>query len=305
MTISIVSFLIILCSIRIDSQDLSGMESACSYEGQKRQLKCSKFTSFKELDFTQSTVKFSRLVIEPDMSLKLRLNGEFSLKGLTMDWNNNANPPKITLKNIFGFDPFYNPFEPVQFWNNTNRLFDLEIDESEWRFEAADEEQFSCRLDTDANKRKFTFSDLNLNVLLIQDPKFFTKPKSICPILFQHSRIKQWEYFALDPVQYAHLDSAVSEQEAVRLLDIRVETLLVKFGYDSFVTELNEETLLNAFIFSQIEHLKLDIVYLRRVDGECFQKFPHLKSFSILYSSIEKLLANSGLTWMKYLNPNK
>jgi hypothetical protein len=282
----------------------SGMEPFCSYQSTTNKLDCLAFQSFKDLDFSSIKVKPSILNLEPSGDLKLQLNSDFDPQGLVMDWSYSTQnvplPPKITLKNIYGLDQYSRPFKAIKFLNNTERLFQLEIFESELNFVAYPN---YCGLDENNKDEEYIFSSLNLERFLIQDSRFWSNT-SLCPIYFSRSRIQSWTFVGLDPVYYSQIYSNYDNTMITNLLDIRVENLKLRYAYDDFLTELNDRNLLNEFIFDDIETLEFDTVFLEKIDVSTFEKFTSINSIKILNTDLELLFKN-GLGWMKFLNPKK
>jgi hypothetical protein len=286
------------CSV----QTLGRMEPFCTYERTTNRLDCFEFASFKDLDFSQIRVNPSTVNLEPKPELRLKLDSDLNFNGLIMDWipqEGNTLPPKIIIKNIFGFNQFFNPFDLVKFQDNINKLFQIEIHDSEFNFEM----NFTCLVDQLNKNDSYIFSNLNLDTLLIQDSIYFSN-SSLCPSYFRGSRIQKFIFNGLDRVYYSELQSEFDSETTKNILDTRVASLSLKFGYDNFLTELNNKNLLNEFIFSEIKELELNFVSIKKIDQYTFKNFTSLSSFKILNYDLERLF-ESGLEWMKFLNPKR
>lgn len=260
------------------------------------QLTCNGFDSFDQLDF-KSGQQYSTVIIEPKTSLIL--DKKLNLNGLILISNNN--PPKIVLTNLAGFDPLYNPFHSIQFVNNDQNLFDLEIRDSIWNYEP----KIECEWRTDnQDKGPKTFNGLNINMLFIRFPTF-TAP--LCPVMFANTRIEHMLIQELaTKITFEKIDSDLSDQQTLtESLNITVNSLEAKFVFDEILKRLNTDTLLNEYLFSRIERLLLEFTEIEAIDESTFQNFHQLKSLRIGVDNLEQLFNNSGLSWMSYLNPEK
>jgi hypothetical protein len=294
MIISIILAITLTIGLSRSETILSGMEPFCSHDSSNGHLDCTEFQSFKELDFTRTKIKPSVLNLKPSKALKLELNSDLNLTGLSMSWNKEK-PPKIVLSNLFSFDQSFNPFPRVELFNNTDRIFDLKIANSQLLFLL----DFNCNWTATNMNDIFIFSGLNVNSLVFQDVLFFAN-SSICPIYFKQSRIKTWTFDGLNPVYYSQ---AVDLNESS--LNIHVDALKAEFGYERFLnSELNGDNLLNKLIFSDIKSLELNFVGLEKIALNSFEEYPSLMSIRILNQNLDKLFQN-GLGWMKYLNKQR
>lgn len=272
---------------------LSGLEPFCEFIQARNELLCANFTQFDQLNFKSSSLVYSSLVLMPDLGLNLKIDSNLDLTGLSLNYSSVMKPPRIQLSNLFGFDPNYNPFLQIKFLND-GKLFNLEVVDTEWLFNPS----FDCSIKSDTLSKSYTFSDLNINELLIQDAVFFNDLNTICPLIFKNTIVKKWIFFTLNPIHYARLDNQINAS-----LNITVDRLEVKLGYDSFVTELNNDNLLNELIFNKITHLEFRNSYIQFIDGKSLQKFQKLKHLKLLNFNLRKLFQN-GSEWINSLNTN-
>lgn len=275
--------LIVFFVTKVIECQLSGLEPYCEFRPNNRELICSDFDSFDQLDFKKSVVLFSNVAFRPKDELKLKLDSKLNLDGLKM---NSSSVPRIEFKNIAGFDTLFNPFLEIIFFNKSN-LFDLKISNSNWSFDT-----FDCQVLSDSMNKSFLFSDLNVNELLIEDCEFSTP---ICSLIFKKSKVKHWIFNTLNPVKFEQ----ITNQEEMSL-DINVEKLDVKFGYETFVKNLSNQNLLNEHLFEKITDLEFRNCYLETIDGKSLEKFKYLKRLKLLGFNLKKLFQN-GVDWMNSL----
>jgi hypothetical protein len=278
---------------------LSGMEPQCDYDHNDSKLTCSNFISLNYLNFSQSKLRFKSVFILPDINLELQLNSDLDLTGLKLEHD-----ARIILKNFKSIDPLFNPFKPIEFSannnNNTESFFTTEFVDSEWDFG----DKIDCQLLNDNENEDYVFSNLNLNQLIVRDCRFSLR-NSTCPIIFKNSTIKKWTFIGLNPIEFASIKTEIQNYTHInQLLNINVEKLEVLFGYDSFMTVLDNKNLLNEFLFAKIKELVLNTIYLSKINGTSLEMFPDLEAIRIVNYNLKNLFKN-GIEWMKSLNLNR
>ncbi|RMZ95407.1 hypothetical protein BpHYR1_035769 [Brachionus plicatilis] len=217
----------------------TGLEPYCDYIFFRRALYCFRFTSLDQLDFSNSTLEYQQLVIQPNSDLKLEFNSSLNLKGLRLTRN-----AFIEIGNFYGFDPYFQPFGSIQI-SDPDRIFSFYIYDSRIFFI----DNVTCNFSEEEGQNSFIFSGLNLNRLQFSNVNFTSE---LCPLLFKNTSVQDWYFINKDPVKYdPSLNSSLIQMD----LNIKVKRLFVEYGEDKFISKVNTDTLLNEFIFEQVEEI--------------------------------------------------
>jgi hypothetical protein len=178
------------------SSSSTSLEPYCYREIFNNKLVCSNFTSFRQLNFRKvANEVFSSVEFEPEKSLHLRLDADLSLAGLQLS----PSTAKLTFRNIFDFDFFYNPFLAIAKQSNGKGLWlDIRIIDSQWLFSnlPTSEESREVLMNTED---EYFLSGLNMSLFLLDNCKILSPIHSS---LFRGSTIREWIYQSLDSIKY-------------------------------------------------------------------------------------------------------
>ena len=197
------------------SNNNKNLEPFCYREFVGNKLVCSNFTSFRQLDFGKvSNEVYSSVEFEPEKNLRLRLDADLNLAGLQLS----PSTAKLTFRNIFDFDFFYNPFLAIVKNKKSNNngssqnpplWLDIRIIDSQWLFSNlpifTDTRTSSMlqRSQTGASnsgpEAEYFLAGLNLSMFLLENCKIVSPIHSQ---LFRGSIIKEWIYQSLDSIKY-------------------------------------------------------------------------------------------------------
>jgi hypothetical protein len=264
----------------IASNGVCVISSLCNWKIENNELECVNFTSFEQLNFINLTHRRYEIVsLWPNMDSKLKLDNKLNLKDIKLIQSSSSSKkyPKIVLSNLFGFDPFYNPFLDL---SDNNTQFDLEIKNSIWSFNKLD-----CI--TSNSNLSFIFSDLKINKLKIEYPIF---EDTICPLIFKNTQINELIFESLSPIRYDNLTIDYD-------LNIKIHSVTCLFGYDSFLTKLNSQTLLNQHMFQNLVELNFTNCYLDYIDRDSISKLKYLKSIRLESMLNYRNLFQNGFEW--------
>ena len=274
--INLIFFVFILLALNRD--DFGVNSSLCNWKIEQNELECANFTTFEQLNFSNLTHRrYAVVSLSPNIDSQLKLDNKLNLKGieLILKTTSSKTYPKIILSNLFGFDPFYNPFLDLDL-NNTK--FDIEIKNSIWSFN---------KLDCITSNLSYIFNDLNINRLKIEYPIFNDR---LCPLIFKNTQINELIFESLSPIRYVNLTTNYN-------LNINIHSVTCIFGYDSFLTRLDSETLLNQHMFEKVVELNFKSCYLDYIDRESISKLKYLKSIRLESLSNYKNLFQNGFDW--------
>ena len=271
----------------------SGMEPFCQLFGSDV-LECKNFQSFKSLDFTNSKLAFSKVTIEPRVSLNLELDENLSFDGLQI-----KDDGVIVISNLNRIKVDHNPFKNIKHGDNG---FSLELNNLFWRFNS-----FDCQIDPEnINAMSFVFSDLKLKKFTMESG-LYERNLRICPLIFKKSSIESFEITVIKSQtsfiyeEIKQINSNLDTEGLTVLLDVNIQELYVKFTNSFFINKLDKENLLNLFLFSKLKKIYLESVYIESIDETSIADLKSLNSLWLLNLDFEKML-NGGVKWLSSLN---
>ena len=302
--------LIAIYTVQAEPSDLLG--KFCDMDVQNYALSCSAFSSFDQLDFKQvADIAFTQVTIAPNANLKLPLDSKLNLDGLIL-LSTSESPARIKFRNIYGFDPYFNPFLDLKF-TELDSGFDLEFESSVWEFKSSDlfmaeedcQKLVERKRKSDAQKRKnlrkssLLFSDLSIHTFSLKSVSFNSNDSPLCPLLFKDSSVDEW---IIDSprgrMRFVNLDI---DPDLIELVNITVSSLSVVDGFSAFLFNLNANSLLNELIFSKLKSLSLRRTSVNMIEAESLGKLKLLKHLSLVDLNLRNVLIKDS-SWLKVLN---